>query len=314
MISFWLKQNESRVTLEILNARGALIVRYDNHQDSTVAADSAKKAALLTAFLDSLGRAGQPRDTAKYVEPDDHSAEDEKPYPQPVPPLPRVPDRRGLNMFAWNMRYPRAATFAGMLNIATDGPMALAGTYWVRIHAGSAVDSARFTLKNDPRATATAAELAEQFAFLKKVRDTTDAAVRSVVAIRALRAQLGDRVQALLISTRSEARAAMALATELAGKLGAIEGELYQVRNQSGQDALNYPSRLTERVSALGGVTAGSDAPPTAQTHAVFGMFAPLMQKQLLEYRKAVRDDLARVNAALRAAGIREIVPENVVM
>ena len=93
-----------------------------------------------------------------------------------------------------------------------------------------------------------------------------------------------------------------------------MEGELYQVKNQSGQDALNYPSKLAERVSGLGGVAGGNDARPTAQTHAVFGMFAPQMQKQLLDYRKAMRDDLAKVNAALRAAGVREIVLRSLVM
>ena len=314
MLYFWLRQHEPRVTLEILDAKGGLIVRYDNQQDSTVAADSTKKAALLTAFLDSLGKAGQPRDTAKYVPPEDHSSDDEKPYPQPIPPLPRVPDRKGLNMFAWNMRYPRATPFVGMVNIGTDGPLALPGTYWVRVHAGSAVDSARFTLKNDPRSKVTMAELAEQFAFLKKVRDTVDAATRTVVTIRDLKAQVDDRVQTLKASTRSEAGAAVGVATDFAGRLSAIEAELYQVRNQSGQDPLNFPSKLAERMSGMGNVAGGVDARPTAQTHAVFGMFAPLMQKQLLDYRKAVRDDLAKVNAALRAAGVREIVARNVVM
>ena len=314
MLYFWLKQNEPRVTLEILDAHGALIVRYDNHQDLTIAADSTKKAAHLTAFLDSLAKAGQPRDTAKYVPPEDHSADDEKPYPQPISPLPRVPDRKGLNMFAWNMRYPRATNFVGMININTDGPMALPGTYWVRVYAGSAVDSARFTLKNDPRSKATTAELTEQFAFLMKVRDTTDAATRAVVAIRELKSQVDDRVRTLKSSNRSEAGVAITMATDLAAKLSAVEGELYQVKNQSGQDALNYPSKLAERVSGLGSIAGGTDARPTAQTHAVFGMFAPQMQKQLLDYRKAMRDDLAKVNAALRAAGVREIVMKNLVM
>ena len=58
----------------------------------------------------------------------------------------------------------------------------------------------------------------------------------------------------------------------------------------------------------------GTDARPTAQAHAVFGMFAPLTQKQLVDYRKAARDDLAKLNAALRAAGVREIQPKNMVM
>ena len=314
MLYYWLKNNEPRVTLEILDAHGALIVRYDNHQDSTIAADSTKKAAHLTAFLDSLEKAGQPRDTAKYVPPEDHSGDDEKPYPQPISPLPRVPDRKGLNMFAWNMRYPRATNFVGMININTEGPMALPGTYWVRVYAGSAVDSARFTLKNDPRSKATMAELTEQFAFLMKVRDTTDAATRAVVAIRELKSQVDDRIRTLKSSSRSEAGVAINMATDLAAKLSAVEGELYQVKNQSGQDALNYPSKLAERVSGLGSIASGNDARPTAQTHAVFGMFAPQMQKQLLDYRKAMRDDLAKVNAALRAAGVREIVLRSLVM
>ena len=35
--------------------------------------------------------------------------DDEKPWPQRVPPAVRAPDKPGLNRFAWNLRYPNVA-------------------------------------------------------------------------------------------------------------------------------------------------------------------------------------------------------------
>src|SRR2546430_8458279 len=46
----------------------------------------------------------------------------------------------------------------------------------------------------------------------------------------------------------------------------AIEGELYQVRNRSFQDPLNFPPKLVERISGLGSIAGGIDAAPTARS------------------------------------------------
>jgi hypothetical protein len=49
----------------------------------------------------------------------------------------------------------------------------------------------------------------------------------------------------------------------------AIEEALYQTKNESGQDPLNFPIRLNNKLAAVGGVVASGSYPPTDQAYEV---------------------------------------------
>jgi len=208
-------------------------------------------------------------------------------------------------MFVWNLKYPDAVAFWGMVGVGTDGPVALPGVYQARLRVGGRTYTQRFALKVDPRSKVTPAELREQFTFLKRLRDTVNAATTAVITIRNLQAQLEDRLRGASDTTRLAPGA-----RALVGRLAAIEGELYQVRNRSFQDPLNFPPMLVERISGLGGMVASVDARPPAQAYDVYRMFAAELQRQLLALRAALGGDLQAVNAALRAASLSRIVPK----
>jgi len=182
--------------------------------------------------------------------------------------------------------------------------MALPGVYQARLRVGGRTYTQRFALKVDPRSKVTPVELREQFTFLKRLRDTVDAATTALITIRNVQAQLEDRLRAASDTTRL-APSARALADRLSG----VEGELYQVRNRSFQDPLNFPPGLVERISGLTFTVASTDARPTAQAYDVFRMFAPDLQRQLLALRAVLGGDLQAVNAALRAANLPRLVP-----
>jgi len=194
-----------------------------------------------------------------------------------------------------------------MVGVGTDGPMALPGVYQVRLRAGGRAYVERFALKVDPRSKVPPADLRAQFAFLQRLRDTVNAVTTAVMTIRNVRAQLEDRLNA---APGSDSARLGALARALSDRLGAIEGELYQVRNRSFQDPLNFPPKLVERISGLSSVVGGIDAAPTAQSSAVFQMFAPEVQKQLVALQDVLTRDLRAVNAAFRGAGAATIVPK----
>ena len=197
LIYYSLAEPRQLVTVDILDARHHLIKSFSSAQDSlsrvdSVHADSAHHVEVDSARRvrnDSLAKAGKQPDTSKVVYGGEESGlgEEEKPWPQRVPPQPRAPDKQGLNRFAWNLRYPEVQGFAGMVDILTSGPIALPGRYWVRLHVGNYVDSASFMLKEDPRVKATPADAAAQFAFLEQIRDTVNAGTMAIITIRNVR-------------------------------------------------------------------------------------------------------------------------------
>jgi len=218
---------------------------------------------------------------------------------------PRPANAAGLNSFAWDMRYPDASTFSGMILWAgsTRGPIAPAGTYTVRMTVGEmAPQTATFKLLDDPRTTATAADLVAQFEFLMKVRDKTSEANDAVKTIRNVKAQLADRAEKAPRLKRS--------ADALAAALSLVEQEVYQVKNQSGQDPLNYPVKLNNKIAALNGVVASGPYRPTDQAEAVFAELSELLAVQLKQMEKLLKEDLERFNREARRAGQEIVVPK----
>ena len=313
MIYYWLKEKNQDVTLDILDAAGRLIRSFASRQDSITAADSVRADSVKHVRTDSLKRAGITDSVKIDSILADTLKDADKPWPRRPPATPRVPNKAGLNMFAWNLRDPDATAFWGMVGVGTDGPMALPGGYQVRLRVGGRTYTQRLTLRVDPRSKVTAPELREQFAFLKRLRDTVNAVTTAVIRIRTVRDQLADRLAALPggaggAGTSDTARLGP-LARALAGRLSAVEADLYQVRNRSFQDPLNFPPQLLERISSLSFVVGGIDARPTAQSYAVFQMFAAKIQERLVALRAALGRDLAAVNAALRDAKLAAVVP-----
>ena len=316
VVSYWLKSPNQEVTLAFLDASGKVIRSFTSKQDSAVAADSVKK---VQTRRDSLTKAGVSADSIRKLEaksegPGETSggggAEEEE-GPRRAPPPPRVPNKAGLNSFVWNMRYPDASTFANLIMWAggTQGPVAPPGTYTVRLTTGGVTESRTFALKKDPRSPATNADLAAQFALLMKIRDRVSAANDAVKTIRNVRAQIADREKQLGTKGGAELERFRTVSSQLASRLGAVEQEVYQVKNQSSQDPLNYPIKLNNRISALAGVVGGTDARPTDQSYAVFTLLSAELDKQLAAMKGTMTELLPQANAVLKTAGLAAIVP-----
>jgi len=297
IVQYYLQTAGREVTLTFLDSAGRVIRRFTSRQDSITAADSARAAGALKARRDSLTRVLGDSVKADSVL-GDTTKDADKPWPQRPPAPPRVPDKAGLNRFAWNLRYPGPAAFWGMNDIGTDGPVALPGRYRVRLEVGGRTYERNFRLRVDPRSVVTAAALREQFAFLQRIRDTVSAVTTAVIRLRSVRAQLEDR--AVLLPAGSPPRVQ---AESLAARLSALEDSLYQVRLQADEDNLVYPSRVVERISSLAGVVGSTDARPTEPSYAVFRLLAPDVQRSLAALAAVMREGLPAVNAALASAG-----------
>jgi len=307
MVYYWLKAPNQVVKMDFLDSRGALIKSFTSTQDPIVAADSVRTATLRAARADSLRRAGVQEDSTARSEARGEETPPSDDTPRRAPPPPRVPNKAGLNSFSWNLRYPDASTFQNLIMWAanTQGPVAVPGVYTVRMTVGGQTLSQKFTVVKDPRSTASQAVLNEQFAFLIAVRDKTTQANDAVKKIRNLKRQLADRTSKM---PAAQQPAFKAKADALAAQVSTIEANIYQVKNQSGQDPLNYPIRLNNKIAALAGVAASADAKPTDQTREAFRILSGQLDAELAKLNAAM-GGLASINADLKAAGLAEIVP-----
>jgi photosystem II stability/assembly factor-like uncharacterized protein len=321
VVHFWLKRPAREVQLEFLDASGKVIRSFTSRQDSATAADSLARAGRMRSRIDSLRATGIPVDSAERMvrrsaeaaraEGQPTGGEDED-RPFRAPPPPRVPNKTGINDFAWNMRYPDASSFDGLIMWAagTQGPVAPPGTYQVRMLVdGKPVGTERFALRKDPRTNATPADLAAQFAFLTQVRDRTTQANDAVKTIRYVRAQLADREKRLNGQSHTQFRT---LAEPLRAELAIVEDSIYQTKNRSGQDPLNYPIRLNNKIAGLAGVAGSAEARPTEQTTSVFRALSTQLEGELARMKRALDGSLPKINNVLKSAGQPEIVPRAV--
>ncbi|HEX5759035.1 MAG TPA: glycosyl hydrolase [Thermoanaerobaculia bacterium] len=208
----------------------------------------------------------------------------------------------GMNRFVWDLRYPDAAEFEGMIlwGGGIYGPRAVPGDYQVRLTAGKEVETADFSVGPDPRSTATPADLEAQHAFLLGVRDKLTAVHREIGRIRAVRAELDELEEQL---GAGEAKEDEAVAKAIAGireTTKAVEEALYQTKNRSAQDPLNFPIRLNDKLAALGDTVAAGDNAPTAQAVAVRDALVAAIDQELARLQQVWTVDLPALNTLVR--------------
>lgn len=208
----------------------------------------------------------------------------------------------GLNRFSWNLRYPGSTIFPGMViwsGNPANGPLAVPGQYQVRITAHGETQTVPLTVEKHPLWThVSIADLQKQFDFAMQIRDRTSDANETVIRIRDLKAQVKERVEASKNSRLKE------IGDILTQKLSAVEEEIYQVRNRSGQDPLNFPIKINNRLASLRRSVETGDNPPTHAAQEIFKMLSADLQKQLDAYAGIEKGDLANFNKA--AASLKQ--------
>ena len=208
------------------------------------------------------------------------------------------------------MRHDNAITFRGMINWAGsgNGPAMAPGTYRVKMTANRYEPvSAEFVVDRDPRSPATNADLIEQTRFALQVRDRITEANQGVITIRNLKRDMDERAPKM---TGNPAFAT--LIKSVAAKLSVVEDSMYQTKNQSGQDPLNFPIRLNDQLGGLMGFVASGERRPPKQAYDVYAVLGGKLDVESANLKRVITIDLPKVNAMLKAAGLPEIVPNKV--
>ncbi|HEX8138366.1 MAG TPA: hypothetical protein VF544_12310 [Pyrinomonadaceae bacterium] len=307
VIYYYLKNKPaSQITIEFLDAAGKSIKKF-----------TSKAPEPQPSPQPSPGAGAQPAETPGTGAPPTLPPEQpQAPSGEEVTPsggeeAKRIPAEVGLNRFVWDLRYADAARFPGLILWAgeTRGPVALPGSYQVRLTVGGKTMTQSFEVRKDPRVQTSPADFAKQFDLLMKIRDKLTETHNAIARIREVRQQTDDLVKRLRDQTGGgENSRIIEAARALNTKLRAVEEELYQTKNQSSQDPLNFPIRLNNKLAALAGVVASADAAPTDPSYVVYEEQVGLINAQLRRLEQIMTTDLAAFNRLAREQNIPAVI------
>lgn len=211
--------------------------------------------------------------------------------------------KAGLNRFVWDLsgeppkRIKNLILWGGLPSGAPTAP----GTYTVRLSAFGRTDTQTLEVRRDPRVATTDEDLRRQHELLAKINGKLTEAHAALDRSRAAREQVtaaAERAKGL-----AQEKEIAEAADSLKKRLTAVEEKLYQTKNQSNQDPLNFPIRLNNKLSWLAGVVASAESAPTDQSVALYEELAGKIDAELAALKTLLETDLRAFNdLAARAA------------
>lgn len=209
------------------------------------------------------------------------------------------------NSFVWNMRYDDAKGFDGLIMWAASlrGPIASPGQYYVKLTVNEKSEEQSFNILKDPRSNSTDEDLREQFDFLLSVRDKVSDIHQTIIDIRSSRSQLID-LKSKISGKYPDMENSI---SDVISRITLIEEKLYQTKNRSGQDPLNFPIRLNNKLAHLTSVASVGNFKPTDQMYNVRDELIGLIDKELKMWEDIKENDLVKLNSTILENNIQLI-------
>jgi hypothetical protein len=287
-ISYMLKEPPRNLTIEIL--RDGQVVQT------------------IRGAQPGVGRRGAPAPSAEATAVQSAATEGEQPATgggrgRGGPPTASM--TAGFNRVTWNLEYQGVTTFPGMVlwGASTSGPMALPGAYDVRLTVDGQPQVQPLIVRRHPWHAVSDEDLIEQFDLAIQIRDSVSEANNAIIQIRRIKDQIKERV------SKSQDAALKASGDRLTTSLNAVEEEIYQVRNQSNQDPLNFPIKINNRLASLLGVVTRGQGKPIAAAYSIFKDLAAELKVQTDRLRQVLATDLTAFNTEAKRAGLDVIGP-----
>ena len=217
-----------------------------------------------------------------------------------------LPAEAGLNHVVWDLQTDPAPTFPGMIlwGVRTMAPKVPPGTYTVRITADGRTQTTQLEVRANPWITdVTVADMQEQYEFGREIQAKVNEANSAVIAIRRAQIQLADRLG------QSDDRALADAGEQLRMNVSDVEANIYQVRNRSNQDPLNFPIKVNNRLANLLSMLEQGDGAPNNGMREVFDIMVDELAGYTVRLKEIWETDLAAVNAELRRLGLDSIDP-----
>jgi photosystem II stability/assembly factor-like uncharacterized protein len=206
----------------------------------------------------------------------------------------------GMNQFVWDMYYPALEPVKDMIfwngNI-TEGPQAPPGKYFAKLIVDKDSLEQGFTILPNPTYKITEADYKAQFNFLMDVKKEFDSVQTTIKQIRNIRGQI-NAYKALQADKCP--KQLKDLCDSINKQISAIEDNLYQTKAKSGQDVLNYPIKLNDKIASLYNQGNEGYSAPTEQSKIVFKELAAKADKEMMMFKKIMSTDIKILNDLIK--------------
>ena len=182
---------------------------------------------------------------------------------KPKPGERAIPGAPGMHRAVWDLRVapldaPHGVTFFG----STNGHLVAPGPYTVRLTVGGKTMTAALTVKQDPRVSLTADQVAEEQRVITAIQRRANGIFHDVKRLDDVR----DQVRAIVAHAKDlpKSDSVTSVGKALAGQLDSLSTYLVQTKHTNGQDIINFPNGYVDQWVYLGGNVDGSYMPVTA--------------------------------------------------
>jgi photosystem II stability/assembly factor-like uncharacterized protein len=218
--------------------------------------------------------------------------------------------KKGGNTQVWDTKGEDVEKFEGMIFWwgSLEGAKAVPGDYKVQLNVNGKTTSQTFTIVPDPRSEATIQDMQKQHDFISAVNATVDKAHKSIKKIRKINSQLDAFVKQY--KDNEQTKDLVDKAKKMKEKFGEVEKALYQTQNRSGQDPLNFPIRLTNKLAHLNSLVALDDFPPTNQDIQVKDELTAQIDGQLKTFDELISKEIAQFNEEFNTLKLKYLFVE----
>ncbi len=287
VVYYWLKDKpQGEVTLEFLDAQGKLVKKFSSKAPE------------------------RPGPAMEAASAEQAQLQEETAGPRRGGGVQRAPANQGLNRFDWDLRYPDATTFPGIILWAGSvrGPAVVPGAYEVKLTVDGKSQTQKLEVRKDPRVDTTPQQYAAQLALELQMRDKLSQTNQAVIQIRDVRKQIDEltaRLQAAGDTAKS--RTVLDRAKSLSNELTAIEEALYQTKSKASEDPLNFPVKLNNKLAALLSAVSEADTQPTASQQQVYEDLATSVNAEISKLKQVMDSGIPALNKLVKDQDIPAI-------
>jgi hypothetical protein len=206
---------------------------------------------------------------------------------------------KGMNQFVWDFQYPPAEKAEGMIlwNGTPRSLPAPPGNYFARFIVEQDSVEVPFVIKGDPNYKISQADYEAQFKFLMQVRDKFNEVQKAIKDIRSLRTQINSFTG---LQGKDIPKDVKQMADTINKQLTAVEETLVQTKSKSGEDPLNFPIMLNDKIAGVYNVAISGNFAPSKQVRDVFAELSAQADEQLNKLKTIEEKDIKAFNELIR--------------